>query len=125
VLSRILDWDDRSTLVLFGDGAGAVVLERCRAGLPRLRARRRRGGRRNLWLPGSGSRRFDDSEKYVKMNGPEVFKFATRILVQSAEDLLATCGLTIDDVDLYIHTRPTGGSSTTQPASSGCRLNGW
>ncbi len=36
------------------------------------------------------------------MNGPEVFKFATRILVQSAEDLLATCGLTIDDVDLYI-----------------------
>ncbi|MGZ4418931.1 MAG: 3-oxoacyl-[acyl-carrier-protein] synthase III C-terminal domain-containing protein, partial [Gaiellaceae bacterium] len=59
-------------------------------------------GGRNLWLPGSGSRLFDESEKYVKMNGPEVFKFATRILVQSAEDLLESCGLTIADVDLYI-----------------------
>ncbi len=47
VLSRILDWSDRSTVVLFGDGAGAVVLERVgRGGLPRLRARRRRRRRR-------------------------------------------------------------------------------
>ena len=47
VLSKILDWDDRSTLVLFGDGAGAVVLEAvARAGLPRLRARGRRRRRR-------------------------------------------------------------------------------
>jgi len=40
--------------------------------------------------------------KYVKMNGPEVFRFATRILVQSAKDLLAKCEVSIDDVDLYI-----------------------
>ncbi len=47
LLSRILDWDDRSTLVLFGDGAGAVVLEAVpERGLPRLRARRGRRGRR-------------------------------------------------------------------------------
>ncbi len=103
VLSRILDWDDRSTLVLFGDGAGAVVLEAVpEQGFLGFELGADGAGGRNLWLPGSGSRRFDDSEKYVKMNGPEVFKFATRILVQSAEDLLATCGLTIDDVDLYI-----------------------
>jgi 3-oxoacyl-[acyl-carrier-protein] synthase III len=103
LLSRILDWDDRSTLVLFGDGAGAVVLEAVpEQGFLGFELGADGAGGQNLWLPGSGSRLFDESEKYVKMNGREVFKFATRILVQSAEDLLATCGLTIDDVDLYI-----------------------
>ena len=103
LLSKILDWDDRSTLVLFGDGAGAVVLEAVpEQGFLGFELGADGAGGKNLWLPGSGSRRFDESEKYVKMNGREVFKFATRILVQSAEDLLAKCGLTIDDVDLYI-----------------------
>jgi len=103
LLSRILDWEDRSTLVLFGDGAGAVVLEEAPdRGFVGFELGADGAGGGNLWLPGSGSRRFDESEKYVKMNGREVFKFATRILVQSAEDLLAKCELTIDDVDLYI-----------------------
>lgn len=103
LLSRILDWDDRSTLVLFGDGVGAVVLEAVpEQGFLGFELGTDGAGGKNLWLPGSGSRLFDESEKYVKMNGPEVFKFATRILVQSAEELLRTCGLTIDDVDLYI-----------------------
>jgi 3-oxoacyl-[acyl-carrier-protein] synthase III len=60
------------------------------------------GGGENLWLPGSGSRIFDEADRHVKMNGREVFKFATRILVQSAEDLLRECGLTIEDVDVYV-----------------------
>jgi 3-oxoacyl-[acyl-carrier-protein] synthase-3 len=103
LLSRILDWDDRSTLVLFGDGVGAVVLEAVpEQGFLGFELGTDGAGGKNLWLPGSGSRLFDESEKYVKMNGPEVFKFATRILVQSAEELLRTCELTIDDVDLYI-----------------------
>jgi 3-oxoacyl-[acyl-carrier-protein] synthase-3 len=103
LLSRILDWDDRATLVLFGDGAGAVVLEAVpERGFLGFELGADGAGGKNLWLPGSGSRLFDESEKYVKMNGREVFKFATRILVQSAEDLLAKCDLTIDDVDLYI-----------------------
>jgi 3-oxoacyl-[acyl-carrier-protein] synthase III len=103
LLSRILDWDDRSTLVLFGDGAGAVVLQAVpERGFLGFELGADGAGGQNLWLPGSGSRLFDESEKYVKMNGREVFRFATRILVQSAEDLLAKCGLTIDDVDLYI-----------------------
>jgi len=59
-------------------------------------------GGESLWLPGSGSRLFHDPERYVKMNGREVFKFATRILVQSAEELLEKCGVSIDDVDLYV-----------------------
>jgi 3-oxoacyl-[acyl-carrier-protein] synthase-3 len=56
----------------------------------------------HLWLPGSGTRHFDDSERYVKMNGREVFRFATRVLVQSAEALLKQCGTSIDDVDVYV-----------------------
>jgi 3-oxoacyl-[acyl-carrier-protein] synthase-3 len=103
LLSRILDWDDRATLVLFGDGAGAVVLEAVPdQGFLGFELGADGAGGRSLWLPGSGSRLFDDDDKYVKMNGREVFKFATRILVQSAEELLAKCGVSIDDVDVYI-----------------------
>jgi 3-oxoacyl-[acyl-carrier-protein] synthase III len=103
LLSRILDWTDRSTVVLFGDGAGAVVLEVVsEQGFLGFELGADGGGGESLWLPGSGSRIFDDADRYVKMNGREVFKFATRILVQSAEDLLAECGVTIDEVDLYV-----------------------
>ena len=103
VLSRIFDWEDRSTLVLFGDGAGAVVLEAVpERGFIGFELGADGGGGANLWLPGSGSRLFDEPDKYVKMNGREVFRFATRILVQSAEQLLARCGVSIDEVDLYV-----------------------
>jgi 3-oxoacyl-[acyl-carrier-protein] synthase III len=103
LLSKILDWEDRSTLVLFGDGAGAVVLEAVpEEGFLGFELGADGGGGSSLWLPGSGSRHFEDPERYVKMNGREVFKFATRVLVQSAEAVLGECGLTVDDVDLYI-----------------------
>jgi 3-oxoacyl-[acyl-carrier-protein] synthase III len=103
LLSKILDWGDRSTLVLFGDGAGAVVIEAVpEQGFLGFELGADGAGGANLWLPGSGSRHFEEPDKYVKMNGREVFKFATRILVQSAEELLEKCGVTIDDVDLYI-----------------------
>ncbi len=103
VLSKILDWTDRSTLVLFGDGAGAVVMERTdSSGFLGFELGADGGGGSNLWLPGSGSRRFDDPERYVKMNGREVFKFATRVMVSSAEAILDECGLTVDDVDVYV-----------------------
>ena len=103
VLSKILDWEDRSTLVLFGDGAGAVVVERVeQGGFLGFELGADGGGGEHLWLPGSGSRVFDDPTKHVKMNGREVFKFATRVLVSSAEAILAECGKTIDDVDVYV-----------------------
>ena len=103
VLSKILDWDDRSTLVLFGDGAGAVVLERVEdGGFLGFELGAEGAGGVHLWLPGSGSRAFDEAEKYVKMNGREVFKFATRVLVSSAEKLLAECGRSVDEVDVYV-----------------------
>jgi 3-oxoacyl-[acyl-carrier-protein] synthase-3 len=103
ILSRILDWDDRSTLVLFGDGAGAVVLEAVpEQGFLGFELGAAGAGGANLWLPGSGSRIFDDGDRLVKMNGPEVFKFATRVLVSSAEAIMERCGVTIDDVDVYV-----------------------
>ena len=103
VLSTILDWTDRSTLVLFGDGAGAVVMEPVeRGGFLGFELGADGGGGVHLQLPGSGSRKFENPEALLRMNGREVFKFATRVLVSSAEAVLAECGRTIDDVDVYV-----------------------
>ena len=103
VLSKILDWHDRSTLVLFGDGAGAVVIEPVEeGGFLGFELGADGGGGENLWLPGSGSRYFEDGDKLVKMNGREVFKFATRVMVSSAQKVLDECGLTVDDIDVYV-----------------------
>ena len=103
VLSKILDWTDRSTLVLFGDGAGAVVVEPVETGgFLGFELGADGGGGDTLWLPGSGSRKFEDADKLVKMNGREVFRFATRVMVSSAEKVLDECGLTVDDVDVYV-----------------------
>ena len=103
VLSKILDWTDRSTLVLFGDGAGAVVMEEVeQGGFIGFELGADGAGGANLWLPGSGSRTFEDPEKFVKMNGREVFKFATRVMVSSAEAILDECGKTVEDIDVYV-----------------------
>ena len=103
VLSKILDWDDRSTLVLFGDGAGAVVLEPVsHGGFLGFELGADGGGGVHLQYPGSGSRTFENPESMLKMNGREVFRFATRVLVSSAEAVLAECGKTIADVDVYV-----------------------
>ncbi len=103
VLSKILDWEDRSTLVLFGDGAGAVVMEEVdEGGFLGFELGADGGGGENLWLPGSGSRHFEDADKLVKMNGREVFRFATRVMVSSAEKILEECGRSVDDVDVYV-----------------------
>jgi 3-oxoacyl-[acyl-carrier-protein] synthase-3 len=103
VLSKILDWNDRSTLVLFGDGAGAVVMEPVeRGGFIGFELGADGGGGEHLWYPGSGSRQFENPDALLKMNGREVFKFATRIMVYSAQQILAECGKTVDDIDVYI-----------------------
>jgi 3-oxoacyl-[acyl-carrier-protein] synthase III len=103
VLSKILDWTDRSTLVLFGDGAGAVVMETVEdGGFLGFELGADGGGGSNLWLPGSGSRRFEDPDRFVKMNGREVFKFATRVMVTSADAILTECEKTVEDVDVYV-----------------------
>jgi 3-oxoacyl-[acyl-carrier-protein] synthase III len=105
VLSRILDWTDRSTLVLFGDGAGAVVLERVeQPGFLGFELGADGGGGIHLSLPGSGSRNLEEAQAngYVHMNGREVFKFATRVLVSSAQAVLDKCAVSVEDVDVYV-----------------------
>jgi 3-oxoacyl-[acyl-carrier-protein] synthase-3 len=109
VLSRILDWSDRRTAVLFGDGAGAVVLDRVsEGGFLGFELGADGSGGPQLYLPAGGSRSpataetVAEKKHFVQMNGREVFKFATRVLVSSAEKVLAECGKTIDDVDVYI-----------------------
>jgi 3-oxoacyl-[acyl-carrier-protein] synthase-3 len=109
VLSRILDWTDRRTAVLFGDGAGAVVLERVsEGGFLGFELGADGSGGPQLFLPAGGSRAPASAETiaehkhFVQMNGREVFKFATRVLVSSAQKVLAECGKSVDDVDVYI-----------------------
>jgi len=110
VLSRILDWSDRRTSVLFGDGAGAVVVERVDdgGGFLGFELGADGGGGPQLFLPAGGSRApatadtVAQRQHFVQMNGREVFKFATRVLVSSAEEILNECGRAVDDVDVYI-----------------------
>ena len=109
VLSKILDWSDRSTAVLFGDGAGAVVMERVGGGgFLGFELGADGSGGPQLYLPGGGSRTPPTAESvaerlhFVQMNGREVFKFATRVLVSSAEAVLAECGRTVEEVDVYV-----------------------
>ena len=109
VLSKIMDWSDRTTCVLFGDGAGAVVLERvAEGGFLGFELGADGSGGPQLFLPAGGSRTPASGETvgehlhFVKMNGREVFKFATRVLVSSAEAVLAECGRSIDEVDVYV-----------------------
>jgi 3-oxoacyl-[acyl-carrier-protein] synthase-3 len=109
VLSKILDWDDRATCVLFGDGAGAVVLERVEdGGFLGFELGADGAGGIDLTLPAGGSRMPASPETvgngahYVQMNGREVFKFATRVLVSSAQAVLDECGVTVEDVDVYV-----------------------
>jgi 3-oxoacyl-[acyl-carrier-protein] synthase-3 len=108
-LSKITNWHDRSTCILFGDGAGAVVLEAVpEGGFLGFELGSDGSGGADLCLPGGGSRApvteqtISQKLHFVTMNGPEIFRFATRVTVKSAEAVLAACGLTIDDVDLYV-----------------------
>jgi 3-oxoacyl-[acyl-carrier-protein] synthase-3 len=109
VLSKIVNWHDRSTCVLFGDGAGAVVLEPAAdEGFFGFELGADGSGGVHLHMPAGGSRLPASAETvaaeqhYAFMNGREVFKFATRVLVSSAEKLLEECDLSMDEVDVYV-----------------------
>lgn len=110
VFSRILDWTDRNTCVLFGDGAGAVVLEASEDERGILQTRLHSDGAyvELLYQPGFGSRNpasreaFDQRLNYIKMQGNEVFKVAVRMLSEVALEVLDAEGLSIDQVDLLI-----------------------
>ncbi|MGA9761582.1 MAG: beta-ketoacyl-ACP synthase III [Gaiellaceae bacterium] len=108
-LSRVVDWEDRATCVLFGDGAGAVVIEEVeKDGFHVFELGADGAGGMELFMPAGGSRRPASAETvaagehYVKMNGREVYKFATRVLPSSAQAVLELSGRSIGDIDLYV-----------------------
>lgn len=108
-LSKIVDWQDRATCVLFGDGAGAVVLGLDeRPGILATYLGADGGGAHLLELPAGGSRMpasFETVEKrlhYIRMNGNEVFKFAVRVVEEASRKVLERAQRTIDDVSLFI-----------------------
>ncbi len=92
-LSKITDWNDRNTAVLFGDGAGAVVMGPVSNGRGVLAF--------DLGADGTGGK-YLYQEKYIMMNGREVFKFAVRQMGESSVKVLEKAGLTKNDVDLLI-----------------------
>ncbi len=103
IFSRILDWKDRSTCVLFGDGAGAVVLEAsAEPGIlsSHLHADGRYAGILNT--PGHVCGGAVQGDPTLKMDGAAVFKLAVRVLEDNVHEALAANGLTIADVDAYV-----------------------
>ncbi|MGH7481540.1 MAG: beta-ketoacyl-ACP synthase III [Longimicrobiales bacterium] len=109
-MSAITDWSDRSTCVLFGDGAGAVVMRRAQNGRGIVSNFIRSDGTlaELLWRPGGGTRMpmdyavIDDRNHLLKMAGREVFKAAVRSMAESADQALQKAGLTGEDIDLMI-----------------------
>lgn len=92
-LSKITDWNDRNTAVLFGDGAGAVVLGPVSEGRGILSF--------ELGADGTGGKHLYQDE-YIIMNGREVFKFAVRQMGESAVNVLEKAGLSKTDVDMLV-----------------------
>ena len=109
-LSRIVDWQDRNTCVLFGDGAGACVLEKCEEGFGILSAELGSDGTNGevLIQPAGGSRlpaSIDTVENrlhFVKMDGKEVFKFAVRVMERTSMNALEKASLQLEDLDLLV-----------------------
>lgn len=109
-LSKIVDWKDRNTCVLFGDGAGAAVLGPTEEGTGILSAYMGSDGEggKFLTMPAGGSRipaTLESVEKnlhYIKMDGSEVFKFAVRIMNRASQEAIDRSGYTVDDINYLV-----------------------
>jgi 3-oxoacyl-[acyl-carrier-protein] synthase-3 len=110
LLTKFVDWKDRSTCVLFGDGAGAAVLEPCEPGAGMLAMYMKSDGALAdlLCIPGGGSRLpFNDRTtpdrlQYIKMKGDGVFKFAVRAMADAARIVLEEAGYSVNDVKYVV-----------------------
>lgn len=109
-LSRLVDWTDRSTCILFGDGAGAVLVAASDVpgGVMAVELGSDGSGADLLTLPAGGSalptslETVSDGSHYLKMDGKAVFRFATRVMATATRKVLDRAGMTTDDVDLVI-----------------------
>ncbi len=110
VMSAITDWTDRNTCVLFGDGAGAVVVSASDGAQEILSTHLRSDGTlcELIMVPGGGSRMppsehvIAERRQYIKMKGNETFKVAVRSLEEIARSTLAANDLRVEDLDLYV-----------------------
>lgn len=109
-LSKITDWKDRNTCVLFGDGAGAAVLGPVEEGSGFLSfvLGADGSGQEHLYIPAGGSRKpssfetIEANEHTLRMNGREVFKFAVRVMNTASEEAIEKAGITQSDIDLLV-----------------------
>lgn len=109
-LSKIMDWQDRNTCILFGDGAGACILERCEEGYGILSTELGSDGTNGevLIQEAGGSRlpaSIDTVENrlhFIKMDGKEVFKFAVRVMEKASLNSLEKANLQLEDLDFLI-----------------------
>jgi 3-oxoacyl-[acyl-carrier-protein] synthase-3 len=111
LLTRFVDFSDRGTCILFGDGAGAVVLsgsEEEGGGLAGLEMTTDPDGAYMIWLPSGGSRSpanletIRRGEHFIRMEGRETYRYATRTLAASALSAIERAGWSPDEVDLFI-----------------------
>ncbi len=109
MLSRIMDWQDRGTCVIFGDGAGAAVIQASdNEGILSTHLYSDGNYANLLCMPGGGTCNpaspysLENRLHYIKMQGNEIFKLAVRSMTQASEHALETNGLTVSDVDLFI-----------------------
>src|SRR6476661_10612444 len=110
VLTKYVDYTDRSTCVIFGDGAGAAVLGPVNSGRGILATKIKSDGRyeEQLYAPGGGTKlgttheTIDDRMHFFKMKGNELFKVAVRSMAEISAEMLERAGCTIDDIDLVI-----------------------
>ncbi len=109
-LSRVVNWKDRDTCILFGDGAGAFILQASEepGGVLAAVLRSDGSGEDLLSVPGGGSRHpasmqtLYDGLHYIQMNGREVFRFATRVMAEATKQTVESAKLTMDDIQLLI-----------------------
>lgn len=115
LLSKLVNWQDRSTAVLFGDGAGAAILKPTeKGGIRATKLGSDGAGGCHLYVPAGGSRKptsaqtVAEGEHYVRMNGPEVFKFAVRVMNEATDEILGQAGWTSDQIDLLAPHQANG-----------------
>ncbi len=109
-LSRLVDWEDRATCILFGDGAGAFVLQASQESGGVLSAVMRSDGSGGdlLSIPAGGSKlptsakTVQDRQHFIQMNGREVFRFATRVMAQATEDVVHKANFALSDINWVV-----------------------
>jgi 3-oxoacyl-[acyl-carrier-protein] synthase-3 len=110
VLSKIIDWEDRNTCVLFGDGAGAVVIQPTTKKNGIIDVEIGSDGKLGniLYMPGGGSRipasieSVRDNQHFIKMNGNEVYKVAVKTMTRISMDILKKNNIPFEDVDIMV-----------------------